>query len=149
MRKVGVPGATPQIFLWGMCDIRTQKLTHRPGQILLKKHVNLEKGQKFYLFLLGFLFSPVKIWSTLFFEVSISFSTKSRPLSNSRPPGNFQKSNPDPPGKLFELIPGGCPWDVPSWNWLRHKCSAHIVITNSTFSGQIMHQIRQFKSWIF
>ena len=33
----------------------------------------------------------------------------SRPLSNSRPPGNFQKSNPDPRGNLFERIPGACP----------------------------------------
>ena len=37
------------------------------------------------------------------------FPQKSPPLSNSRPPGNFQNSNPDPPGNLFELIPGGCP----------------------------------------
>ena len=30
-------------------------------------------------------------------------------LLNSRPSGNFQKQNPDPPpGNFFELIPGGC-----------------------------------------
>ena len=42
-----------------------------------------------------------------FFEFSLSFSTKSRPLSNSWPAGNFQKSNPGQPlGNIFELIPG-------------------------------------------
>ena len=109
-----------------MCDSRTRKLTHRPGKIPFRKHVNLEKVKKSACF----LFSPVKIWSTLFFEVSLSFSTKSPSLSNSWPPGNFQKSNPDPratfksqiptpgqlskvksrpPGRIFKLIPGGCP----------------------------------------
>ena len=64
----------------------------------------------FLLFLSNLIFTEIKFdISTLFFEVSFSFFTKSRSLSNSRPPRNFQKSNPDPPGKFFELIPGGCP----------------------------------------
>ena len=54
-------------------------------------------------------------------NVSLWIPTKSPPLSNSRPPSNFQKSNPDIPANVFELIPGGCPggmypvgndWDV-------------------------------------
>ena len=40
-----------------MCDRRTEKLTHIPGQILLKKHVNLEKV-KILAFFLFSLFSP-------------------------------------------------------------------------------------------
>ena len=36
------------------------------------------------------------------------FFLKIPALSNSRPPGNFQNSNPDPPGNVIELIPGGC-----------------------------------------
>ena len=72
MQKVGVDNHNPvktsnkqargnssDFFVWYQCDSRTIKLTHRPGKILLKKHVNLEKGQNFTCFL--FFFSPVKI----------------------------------------------------------------------------------------
>ena len=92
-------------FLEGMCDSRTKQLTHRPGKILSKKHVNFKKGKKFYLFF--FVFTCKNLIHTIFFEVSISFSTNSQPLSNSCFLGNFQKSNPDPLGKFFELIPRG------------------------------------------
>ena len=97
------------------------------------------------------LFSPVKFWSKLFFEVSISFSTKSRPLSNSRPPSNFQKSNPDLSGKLSELIliawGGG---DVPGWNWLRHKCAN--TKYNCANSGHtaifLLHKLSKTSKWL-
>ena len=52
-----------------------------------------------------------------FFEVWLSSSRKSRPLSNSRPPGNLQKPNSDTRAIFFELIPGGMypvgtHWDI-------------------------------------
>ena len=108
-----------------MCDSRTKKLTHRPAKFPLRKHVNLEKGKKIGLF----LFSPVKIWSTLLFLRLTFIFHKILDLVEFQAPRQLQKSNPDLPGKFFELIPGGCPGDVPSWNWLRHNYHSGLTST--------------------
>ena len=92
-----------------MCDSRTKKLTHTPGKILLKKHVNLEKGQKIYFFFLLLFFSPVKIRSTLFF-CSFNFIFHIIPALVEFPaPRQLSKIKSRPPGKFFELILRGCP----------------------------------------
>ena len=50
-------------------------------------------------------------------EAKINYSyAESRPLPNSRVPGNFQKSSTDPWGNFFDLIPEVARGDVPSWN---------------------------------
>ena len=79
-------------------------------------------------------------------NVSLWISTKSPPLSNSRPPGNCQKSNPDPPGNVFELIPGGCPgggmypvgidWDINQETvWVKFV----VIFPYSLFPHQTVH----------
>ena len=45
----------------------------------------------------------------MFLKFHFHFPQTPGPCRNSRPLGNFQKSNPDAPGKFFELIPGGVP----------------------------------------
>ena len=97
---------------------------------------------------------------------NVSISTKSQPFSNSRPPGNNQKSNPDSLGNLFELIPGGCPgmhpartdWDIKanlSWGstWDHHivakikgnRCSSCLTDqpTPTSSAAELIHNRAQ------
>ena len=46
--QINEPGATPQNFVRYMRQ-QNQKFTDRRGKIPLRKHVNLENRQKFYL----------------------------------------------------------------------------------------------------
>ena len=47
-------GTSSDFFVRYVWQLRTEKSTHRPGKILLRKHVNLEKGKIFCLFLFCF-----------------------------------------------------------------------------------------------
>ena len=80
-----------------MRDSRTKKLTHRPGKISLRKHVNLEKGKKFSLF---FLFSHVKIDPRYFLKFRFHFPQNPGPCRIPGPRANF-KSQISTPGQVF------------------------------------------------
>ena len=88
-----------------MCDSRTKKLTHRPAKIPLRKHVNLKTGQKFGLF---FVFTYKNLIHATFLSLTFIFH-KIPVLVEFPAPGQFSKVKSRPPGKFFELIPGGCP----------------------------------------
>ena len=105
--NINKPGATPQIFS-NECDSRTKKLTHRPRKIPLRKHVNLEKGKKFSLF--HFCFHLLKnLIHAIFLKFHFNFPQNPGPCRIPGPRTTFKSQIPTPPGKFFDLIPGGCP----------------------------------------
>ena len=92
--NINKPGATPQI-LCKVCDSRTKKLTNRPGKIPLRKHVNLEKGQKFSLFF--FLFSPLKnLIHAIFLKFHFNFPQNPSPCRIPGPWATFKSQIPTP-----------------------------------------------------
>ena len=53
-------------------------------------------------------------------------------------PGQLSKVKSWLPGNFFELIPEGCPGDVPSWNWLGHKST---FLTVHVHSGKTINVV--------
>ena len=67
---INKPGATPQNFCEVCVIAEPKKLTHRPAKIPLRKHANLEKGQKFGLF---FVFTCKNLIHATFLSLTFIF----------------------------------------------------------------------------
>ena len=117
MQKVGVDNSNPvktsnkqargnssDIFV-RYVDSRTKKLTHRPGKILLKKHVNLEKGQKFYLvfcfFCFFFVFTCKNLIHAMFLKFQFHFLHNPGPCRIPDPRATFENQMPTPRASLL------------------------------------------------
>ena len=93
-------------FLQGICDSRTKKLTDRRGKIPLRKHINLENRQNFYLFF--FVLTCKSLIHAIFWSFTFIFH-KIPALVEFPAARQLLKVKSRPPGKFFELIPRGCP----------------------------------------
>ena len=129
-----------------MCDSRTKKLTHRPGKILLKKHVILEKGKKFHCFF--FVFTCKNLIHAIFLKFQFHFPQNPGPCQI---PGPGQLSNVKslPPGQVFWANPWGLPgavypvgidWDI---RLSRKKYENRIVIHFIKITGIKFWKSRQ------
>ena len=86
-----------------MCDSRTKELTHRPGKILLRKHLNLEKGQKFNLF---FVFTCKNLIHAIFLKFHSHFPQNPGPCRNPGPRATFKRQIPTPRENFLSESPG-------------------------------------------
>ena len=60
-----------------------------------------------------------------FLKFQFHFSQNPGPCRIPGPRATFKSQSQTPLGKFFELIPGGCPGDVPSWNSLGNTFNAN------------------------
>ena len=113
MQKVGVDNSNPvktsnkqargnssDIFV-RYVDSRTKKLTHRPGKILLKKHVNLEKVKNSTWFLFFFVFSCKNLTHAMFLKFQFHFLHNPGPCRIPYPRATFENQVPTPRASLL------------------------------------------------
>ena len=89
--NINKPGATAQIFCKVCVIAEPKKLTHRPGKIPLRKHVNLEKGKKFSLF---FCFTCKNLIHAIFFKFHFHFPQNPSPCRIPSPLASFKSQIP-------------------------------------------------------